>query len=336
VGSAGDAAVAWKIPACLRGSDGETCALLAQPEGDVELPSCPAWIFPNADAAGYYRFSLSQKDMANLRARGLEKLSPREKLAYATSLRSAFSRATMPMSDVLAAVAPLARDRDPIVAEDPMSYLGQARDWLFGGPWQARVEAYARELYAPAARKLGWDAAVRAEAKKRGRAYLGLDGDGALHPDAVDANVAALAVAVVGEDADRATWNAMRVAFEKSVDETVRGRLLYGLSLAKDAELSSEARWLAVSPSLRDNDILVPVTVQLGRPESREAAWSWLKEHLDTALARLPRHHGGAGLVSSAVRAFCDERHAQEAEALFASKIATIDGGPRTPVLFSL
>jgi alanyl aminopeptidase len=357
-GSTGDpaATVTWQIPACLRTSEGETCALLAQREGDVELDSCPAWLFPNADAAGYYRFALAQKDLANLRARGLGKLSAREKLAYATSVRSAFSRAAMPMREALEAVAPLARESDPVVAEEPMSYTNQARDWLFGGPSQSRVEAYARGLYAPVARKLGWDPAkgedddaralralvlgflattaqdpaVRAEAKKRGRAYLGLGGDGAIHPDAVDPNLAGIAVAVVGEEADRATWNAMRAAFEKSIDETVRGRLLYGLSLAKAADLSAAGRELSLDPLLRDNEITAPIAVQLGRPESRDAAWAWLKDHLEAVLARLPRHHGGSGLISAAVRAFCDEGHAREAEALFAAKVDAMDGGPRT------
>jgi alanyl aminopeptidase len=383
-GSTGDASVAWKIPMCMRTGGtspalpaggqntnvGETCALLTQPQGDVELASCPGWIFPNADAAGYYRFLLSQKDLANLRARGLGKLTAREKLAYATSIRAAFSRATMPMKDVLDAVAPLAQASDPILAEEPMGYAAQARDWLFGGPSQARVEAYARGLYTPAARRLGWDVAkdgtspatpergrnlaeddetrtlrasvlsflattaqdpaVRAEAKKRGRAYLGLGGDGAIHAEAVDPNLAGIAVAVVGEDADRATWSAMRAAFEKSVDETVRSRLLHALSVAKNPELSKAGRDLTLDPALRDNEIIGPIATQLSRPETRDAAWAWLKENVDAVLARMPRHHGGSGLVHWAVGAFCDEGHAREAEALFAPKVDAIDGGPRT------
>ncbi len=355
VGSSGDARLTWQIPMCLRTNAGETCSLLTQPEGDLELPACPAWVFPNADADGYYRFALSQKDLANLRARGLGKLSVREKVAYATSLRAAFLRASLPMKDVLEAVAPLAREADPAVAEDPMSYVSQARDWLFGEPARARVEAYARSLYAPAKRKLGWepakgedddtrtlrasvlgfltmtgqDPALRAEAKKRGRAYLGLGGDGAIHAEAVDPNLAGLAVATVGEDADVATWNAMRAELEKSVDETVRSRLLNGLAVAKSHDLSAAARELSLDPALRDNEVLGPISVELSRPETREAAWGWLKEHLDAVLARLPRHHGGAGLVSSSVGAFCDDAHAQEAEAVYASRVEHIDGGPR-------
>jgi alanyl aminopeptidase len=353
VGSSGDAHVTWQIPLCARSSDGETCALLTQPEGDVDLASCPGWIFSNADAAGYFRFALSQKDLASLRAHGYGKLSAREKVAYAASLRGAFSRATTPMKDVLEAVAPLAREAEPALADEPMSYVAQAREWLFAEPAQSRVEAYGRTLYAPVARRLGWDAAkgeddetralrtgvlgfltstakdpaARAEAKKRGRAYLGLGGDGAIHADAVDPNLAGVAVAVVGEEADRATGDAMRAAFAKSVDETVRSRLLVAMSVAKNPELAAAARELVLDPTLRDNEVGAPLSAQLGRPELRDAAWAWLKDHLDAVLARLPRR-GGAGLAAS-VRAFCDDAHAQEAESLFGSRIDHMDGGRR-------
>jgi alanyl aminopeptidase len=354
VGSSGDAHVTWQIPLCARSSDGETCSLLTQPEGDVDLPSCPGWIFSNADAAGYFRFALSPKELASLRARGYAKLSAREKVAYATSLRGAFLRATTPMKDILEAVAPLARETEPVVAEEPMGYVTQARDWLFAEPSRAKVEAYGRTLYAAAARKLGWDAAkgeddetralrasvlgfltttardpaVRAEAKKRGRAYLGLGGDGAIHPDAVDPNLAGIAVAVVGEEADRATWDAMRAAFAKSVDEQVRSRLLVAMSVAHSPELSAAARALVLDPALRDNELTTPISAQMGRPELRDAAWAWLKEHLEAVLARMPRR-GGAGLAGS-VRAFCDDAHAEEAQSVFGSRVDRIDGGQRT------
>jgi alanyl aminopeptidase len=353
LGSSGDARVTWQIPLCARSSDGETCSLLTQPEGDVDLAACPGWIFSNADAAGYFRLSVAPKDLATLRAHGFAKLSAREKVAYATSLRGAFSRATTPMKDVLEAVAPLAREADPVVAEEPMGYLTQARDWLIAEPSRARVEAYGRTLYGAAARKLGWEAAkgeddetralraavlgflattardpaVRAEAKKRGRAYLGLGGDGAIHSEAVDPNLAGVAVAVVGEDADRSTWDAMKAAFAKSVDEQVRSRLLVGMSVATSLELSAAARELVLDPALRDNEVTAPLSAQLARPELRDAAWAWLKEHLEAVLARLPRR-GGAGLAGS-VRAFCDDSHAQEAQSVFAHRVDHIDGGQR-------
>jgi alanyl aminopeptidase len=355
VGSTGDADATWQIPVCVRTGEGTTCTLLASTTGELALPgACPAFVFPNADAAGYYRFSLAAADLDRLRRNGIPTLSEREKLAYGASLRAAWARATTPMQDVMRAAEPLAADAEPAVAEQPMGYVTAAREWLWSAPARANVEVYARSLYEPVARRLGWepkageddearalrgsvltflaltarDAPVRAEARKRGLAYLGVGRDGALHADAVDANLAAVAVAVVGEEADRATWDAMRALFAKTVDEVVRGRLLRGMSLASDPTLASAARELMLDPTLRDSETLTPLFVQLGRAETRDVAWAWMKEHYDAILARMPRHHGGTQLVG-AVSVFCDEEHAGDIERFFAPKAEALEGGPR-------
>jgi cytosol alanyl aminopeptidase len=360
IGSTGDANRTWQIPVCIRTDAGVTCSLLSSREGQVDLggasAACPAYVFPNADAAGYYRFALAPRDLAALRAHGISRLTTHERVAYGTSLRSAYARGTTPMKDIFAAVAPLASDRDPAVAEEPMGYVSQARDWLFADEaLRGRIEAYGRDLYAPVAGRLGWvakkgesdetrtlrasvlsflaltaqDRAVRAEAKKRALAYIGFGTDGEIHAEAVDPNLVAAALAVAGEEADRATWDAMKALFSRSVDEQVRSRLLSALSGARDPELARSAQSLVVDPTLRDSEIMTPLGVQLSNPATRDEAWDWIKNHYEAILTRLPRHHGGVGLVSTG-RSFCDAAHAADVEAFFAPKIDAIDGGPRT------
>ncbi len=356
VGSTGSAGETWQVPFCFRDAAGTSCALLTQAETDLERGAtlvCPLDVFPNVDGAGYYRFALAPKDLARVRAH-LGTLSIREKIVYAASLRAAFARATTPMKDVLAAVAPLAVDPDPAVAEEPMGYLTLARDWFFTTPLRGGVEAYGRGLYAPVARKLGWevkkgeedetrtlrssvlgflastgrDPAVRAEGRRRGLAYLGVGKDGAIHPEALDTNLVGVALGVVGEEADAATWDAMKALLVGSVDETLRGRLAGALGAAKDPKLAARARELVLDPALRDTEMFAPLWAQLSQPDMRDTAWAWVKEHYDAILARLPKHHGGVQLVSTA-RAYCDEAHAHEVEAFFAPKIESIEGGPR-------
>jgi alanyl aminopeptidase len=366
LGSSGDANRTWQIPVCVRTPSRADCTMLTQAEGDLMLPGppsqamrppspdyCPDWVFPNADADGYYRFALASADLAKLR-KHLDSLTTREKLAYATSVRAGYSRGTTPYADALAAVTPLVAEHDPAAAEEPMGYVSQARDWLSADSLRAKVESYARTLYGPLARKLGWDAGkddddetrqlrgsvigfvamtgrdpqIRAEAKKRGLAYMGVGKDAKIHVDAVDPNLASTCLAVVGEEADRATWDAMKALFTQSVDEALRGRLLWAMGLAKDATLAAAARELVLDPSLRDNETLTPLWAQLSAFETRETAWAWLKDHYDAVRARLPKHHGGVALVG-APHSFCDEAHAADAQAFFGPKVDTIDGGPR-------
>jgi aminopeptidase N len=352
-GSSGDANQRWQLPVCLRTDLGTECTLLTQAEGDVPLGAggqCPAWVLPNADGAGYFRFSLASGDLARLRQKGMAKLTTREKMAFGSSLRGGYSRGATPFKDVIAAAAPLAADPEPTVAEEPMGYLVEARDWLDADPARPRVEAYADRLYAPVFARLGWsprkgedeqqralrgsvlwflaltarDPAVRAEAKRRGLAYIK---DGVVHPEAVDPNLAASVLAVLGEDADRATWDAMKSLLHRSVEEVVRARLIWGLSIAKEATLSAAARDLVLDPDVRESEMMRPLAAQLQNPATREAAWTWLKEHFEAVLARLPKR-AGAGLVGTG-RYFCDEAHAAEVQAFFGPKVQALEGAPR-------
>jgi alanyl aminopeptidase len=363
LGSSGDSKKAWQIPVCVRTDHGApSCALLTEAQGEVRLGAggasgeCPKWAFANADGAGYYRLSFTAEELQGFAKAGTARFaafSTREKMAFGASARGAYSRGVAPYKDVLDAVASFAKEPEPTVAEDPMSYLNEARSWLYDDPLRPRVEAYTARLYGPVFAKLGWtsaasddderralrgavlsylaltgrDAAVRKEANKRGLAYIGFGKDSALHPEAVDPNLAASVLAVLGEDADKATWEAMKTLFSASVEEVVRARLLYGLALARDPALSAAARELVLDPQTRESEMLRPLVVQLEDPGTREAAWAWVLAHYDALIARLPARRGSALITLG--RAFCDEKHADEVAAYFGPKIASLEGGPR-------
>ena len=359
LGSTGSTGQSWQVPVCTRTDRDVFCTLLTQPEADVPLGTtggggaCPAWVLPNADAKGYYQLSVAPPLLAKLR-KNLAALSTREQIAYAASLHGDFARATAPFKDILEAVSPLANATDPGLAEEAMRYVGLARDWLYEDTaLRGNVEAYGRTVYAPAASKLGWDrkegedddarlrrasvlgflistardGAVRAQAKKRGQAYLDkLGGPNAAEAAAMDPDTAGLALSVVGEEADRTTRNGIRALLFASVDETVRARLLYALSVADHRELAALA--LVLDTQLRDNEAIVPLRIQLSRVETRDDAWAWLKAHFDTVQRRLPKHHGGVALLG-APSSFCDDAHAADVEEFLKPKAAAIEGGAR-------
>src|SRR6202012_475399 len=97
----------------------EACTLLTDREGALPLGgSCPAWVMPNADAAGYYRWSLAPADEKKLGA-SLKALDERERMSFARSLTAGFVRGTAKAADVIEAMAPLAADPSYAVAAAP-------------------------------------------------------------------------------------------------------------------------------------------------------------------------------------------------------------------------
>jgi alanyl aminopeptidase len=253
------------------------------------------------------------------------------------------------------AAALLASDPHRDVADEPMGFVEQARDWLYEDPMRASVEAYGRQLFHAEYEKLGWvaqkgedadrtqlrssvisflaftarDPAVRAEAKKRGLAFLGYKKDGAIHPDAVDANLAAIALGVVGEDADQPLWDAVRAQLTKTEDPELRGWLLSVLVSPRSADLAPSVRNLTFDPVLRATEITDAARSQIQQNELRESTWSWVKDNFDRLLVAVPKHQGQTQLIGMG-DVFCDEAHAKDVETFFTpERLAKIDGGPR-------
>ena len=361
LGSTGDANKTWAVPVCARyevsGKSHESCALLSDREADMPLDgnACPSWVFPNSDAAGYFRFALAPKDLAALRTAGVAKLSARERIAFANSLRAAFNHGTTSFADSLRAASALAADPDPQVASQPAVYLDIAHDWLYADGTRAAIEAAARALYGKELTKLGWahrmaddpqtiarrelvlgymadlgrDPATRGEAKRRALAYLGYGKDDALHPEAIDPNLTARVLQIAGEEASPPLFDALVAKLDKTEQEEIRQQLVGAIAAARAPALAARARSLLLEPRIRVTEIPRLLFAQLGDPETREATWAWLKEHWDALLERAKGNMFGGGHTLEAIAVFCDQAHAEDAASFFGERAQKIDGGPR-------
>ncbi|MEJ7728501.1 MAG: M1 family metallopeptidase [Polyangiaceae bacterium] len=361
LGSTGDPKRTWQIPVCARYPVGaevkETCTLLAEEKAGVDLEgtACPGWVLPNADASGYYRWMLSVADTRKLAAAGWAKLGPRERTSFAESLRTGWSRGTLPAAELMPMLAPLADDPQPAVVAAAASVLDGVHDWLALEPAGAEVEAYGRKIFAKKYREVGWaapqgkaepperrmlrkevvsfmvtgarDAGARREAAARGKAYLGIGKDDAFHPEAVDPNLAEAALAALGETESATAFDALSARLDRTTDEVVRRRLLAGLGAPRDAATAARARTLTLDPRLRVIEALLPLGAQLAEPTTREAAWKYFVENVDAILARLSPARA-AGVISVAA-VFCDRARADEVERVLGPRWTQLEGGAR-------
>ncbi len=357
LGTAADASETWQLPVCARyevaGKLRESWALVTERDGQVPLDACPAWVLPNAGALGYYRFALAPADLQKLIAKGLNRLTPAEKLAYADSLEAAFARGTAPMSALLAAAAPLVDAGEENLVDVALDLPSLARDWLADDPLRARVEAYGRRLVAKSARRLGWDPkpgesaeekklrhtilvflaetgndpATRAEAKRRARAFLG--DEATLHPDALDPELLSLALAVEGEDADRTTFERLKALYARMADPVLRRRLLVALGRARDPDLADRALEMSVNGSVDRAQALLALYVALYPPDTRAHAWLWAKRHFPALVEVAKGSIYGGALLANTFERLCTDADAKELEALVAPYADSRDGGKR-------
>ncbi|MCA0392647.1 MAG: M1 family metallopeptidase [Proteobacteria bacterium] len=360
VGSSADADQAWTLPMCVRYGDGEAtrtqCALVSGRASRVELHearSCPAWVMPNADARGYYRYVLEAPLQAALTGR-FASLGEREQQAYADALQAGFKAGTLASSAFLAALPQLAGARSAEATTLPFVNLRWMWEQLLDDE-AARDEFRARiaAIYRPRLAQLGlepragdsdemralretlvWvfafrlrDPAVRAPLAAQGRRVLGLDGDGALHVDAVSRDLRANALVIALQDGGIAAFDAAERHLRGSEDPTLRGELLGAMGLVEDPALAARFRALMLDEGAVRANELPWVGGQSGIPSLRPALRTWLRANFDALRARVgPFMVQGVIAVEAIGR--CDVAGASELQAHYGPIVQDFEGAP--------
>lgn len=354
VGSAGVQDRTWRVPVCARfavgGQEREQCTLLTEAQGSLELPGCPRWLIPNAGGVGYYQWSLAGEDLRRLSRDGYARLDVRERISLASALRASVKAGTMPVADALAALGPIAADPEGEVALEAIPLLQFVRENVVPSR-RAAVDAYTLRLFAPTMKRLGFaprpgenassrrlrvsvvgllaeaqDPWVLKEASRLGRAYAGL-GDGRFHPEAVDPDLAPVALGVAVETGDDALFDALLQRLATTDDVALRGQLLSALGQARDPRRSARALALSLDPALRVQEGLTTVFVQSMDHRTRDAAWRFLKENFDALALKVPPTY--AAHLPYAASGFCDLAHADEARAFFSARAEKHNGMER-------
>lgn len=355
VGSTGERAQHWQVPVCVRWGRGRSvedrCELITEPEATFDFgEQCPDWYMPNADAAGYYRFTMPAEDVDALMTRGFSRLGDRERVSVAGNLNAAFSAATLDTAAVFGTFERVAGDDAMGVATQPMGMVHFARERLLSEEQIPALERFANGLYASRARRLRWsprrgeageqglfraevlgflartarDARTRREAASRGTRYVGADG---LDTDAADSNLVPLVLQMAVQEGDEAFFDRLLESALASDDALFRGQALGALASTRDDALGARVLALGLDERLRVNEVTIPLTTQLRVPERRAAAWAWMQENFDTLFARVATTR--AGYAPWYLTSFCSEERAAEVAGFFEGRIEELPGGPR-------
>ena len=354
----------WKIPLCIASGDAsnrtETCTLMEERTAKIPLKtaSCPAWIMPNSEGAGYLRFAMGKKDWDGL-TKSAAKLSEKEVLAAIDSLGAAFKGGTMDVDAYLDRVKALIGSR-PVtwdMAGALQGNLSWVSDTLIPAEARAGLQKYILDLYGPLYAKVGLTAntpldkenptqagllrgpvvsmvaqhgklrAARAALAKSGAAYLGIGSDGKIHPEAVDVNVTDQAVSTAVEDMGMPVVNAIAKHLETERNAIVRGRLLGALTRSKDPAVAAKVRELALTLNLRVNEVPILVYSATRHKENTAAGWAWFKANFEAIKAKTPA--GQRGSLTGIGNSFCSAAEREDYRAFFASRVNDLEGGPR-------
>jgi len=339
VGSSGSAERIWGVPVCVRygTADGSkvACDLLDKATGSMELPgaSNPTWVLPNANASGYYRFSLDKAALKGLVAQ-VGKLSDAEQLAYADAVSASFRHGDLDAGDVMVALKPLAGSKIREVATAPLGQIGSIHSRIAATDAQrAKLAEWVKAAYLPRLEQLGYqrkageaeDASllrstlagslafefklpeVRAALLKQGEAALKAKADGGLDLGAADPDLLGDALGVAVQEHGKSAVDALIAELPKTSDPALRNGILAGLASVEDPALTEQVRDFALTKPVKVGEMAMLLSAGRDTETQRNALWQWFTAHYPQILdrtgsfsgGRLPSLAGGGGCSSA-------------------------------------
>jgi alanyl aminopeptidase len=342
----------WLVPMCVSyDTDGErksTCAMLRERTQTIELDSdtCPSQLHPNADGAGYYRFTLSPSWLDGLIA-GASKLSASEALALADSLDASFRAGETSASSYVAGMGTLLNHPDWDVAEMAMDNLEIISDILDTAD-QEQVLPALRRMVRPRFESLegasdegsellqermqrfliviARDPEMRAALAEQAASQIGLDGEP--DPSAVPAGEMETVFSIGVQDMGEPFFDLLLEQGLASEDPAFRGAAFGALARVEDPELVTKLQSAVINGEFQGFEPVRIIFRQMARKATTELTFQWMKAN-DEALFELIPEARRATMVPGFGAFFCSIQKAEEWETFIVSRAELLPGYER-------
>jgi alanyl aminopeptidase len=341
-------ATPWRMPVCVAfdqggGRRGEACTELtsASTELPLETKTCPAWVFANAGGRGYYRTSQAEPGLVALRDRGWAQLTPAERMVAFGDVSAFAATGEVDVGIELSFVPKLLAEHHRVAINAAVESVWRARRWLAADKL-ARLDAWTRKTFGPAARALSWQPHPRDDVDaERSRAALvalvAWSGDAPLRAQAVAlartwhtlGSAIRSPVLAVAADADPATFDRLLAAATAETNPELRNDLLRALSQVTDPSRLRAVLALTFDKRLEVREARALVTAGRSLAQARLIE-AYFRDHLDELLARFPDN--GNGAATSLALVFlrgCDAGRRDDAQAFVKLHFGKLTGADR-------
>jgi alanyl aminopeptidase len=336
----------WTVPVRLKISDGTNVqtrvVMLDKPTEQVEIPGKVAWVMPDQDGVGYYRWIVPSDMMMKLASEPDKTMSKRERTRFLGNARSLLNAGEVTGDEYLAVAAAMAQNPEPEILSSVMSDLGSLKAPFITPDLEQPFANYVCKTLAPAKARYGiepktddpedvrllrptliaWlggeghDPDVVAYCKKMADAY-------AADPKSVDPTIAGSVLGVTAVAGDRALYDAYRTKFEAATIPAERSRYLSALGQFRDPALQDEALAYALAGKVRVMERFQLLGGLLSSEAGRNKVYAWMTKNYDQLAGGLPVEFqayfpmfvGG-----------CDEQRLAAAKKFFAEPAHKVDG----------
>jgi aminopeptidase N len=266
----------WQVPLRIRSGTATPRTVLFDTQGQkIAAGRCDEALSVNADAVGYYRVQYDADTLA-LNTRLFRSAVDGDRIALLDDQWAMVGSGAAPLQSFLALASSMGADRDARAWQQIARALALIEYAERGSTGHQAFAAYARALIKPVADELGWDAlptetpdvgdlratllrdlgrwndqATIDEARRRFAAFV-------RDPHGVSADAQATLLAIVGQNADAATFAQLHTLAKDAKDDTFMQRCYVSMARVRDPDLARQVVQIALS------DELPPQTTTLG------------------------------------------------------------------------
>ena len=325
----------WTIPVCLKANSGAPrCEVLDGRRETFRAPGCGTF-FANADARGYYFTEYAPDAVRALRAGA--KLEPVERLALLGDEWWMVRAGRHDIGVYLDLAAAYANDDTSAVIDAIASRLTQTGEDVVTAPLRPDYQRWIRQRFGPVLDALGLPGTLKDDDERHSRRaeLLTLVGETGNDVD-VQRRARELAVQYISNPLSLpgtvapAVLRVAAIAGDATLYDRYLGqirqlsaqpeeyyRFFSALSWFQDPALVQRTLAFAISPEVRTQDTAQLIGGLMGRPPSRDAAWSFVKAQWPTLVQKLGTFQGIPGIIG-ALGGFCSQKHAADVRQFFA------------------
>jgi hypothetical protein len=316
-------------------------------------PTCPTWVYPNADLGGYYRFVLDRSKLLAL-VHPTRALSAADRLGLVSNAWAAVRQGSLEPSALLDVLAALDGETNRLVVEEIVDVLYGIEQSLVEDITLPAFRKFVAARLASRKRSLGWEApppkpgaptkdaddrvlerrpvlsamgklaldkATLDEAEKYAAAWL-------RDASSVSSEIASIAVPLASIRAGASRLNELRAVVKSAPTPEDRATALRAIGSFDDPTVLRQALDLLLTDEFKLSEMHYVWGASADRPSTRRLLYAWEKENWEKLRARLPGDFGGGMLVGIAGTA-CNAPERDEFRTFFGTAIVGMQGVKR-------
>jgi len=344
----------WQVPICVKWgagrATGRDCTTLTSETGTLALTAktCPDWINPNADSAGYYRAAPKGKLLETILAKAPKTFSLPERIGLIGDVQALVASGAVQQGVALGLVDTLAKDKSRHIVDASIGIVAGIDD-MVPDELRPNYERLIKKLYRTRALELGFkskrgeddnikqmrpqlialvaesgnDQALIAQATTL--AWKWVDDKQAVEPEMVG-----VVLAIAAHYGDQKLFDRLHKEAKAAEERGLKQRYLSAMGAFVDPKIVSQAMAIAVTDEFELREAMGLLQGGFSDRRTRKQAYEFMTKNIDALIKKLPEPF--RPYIAYTFVPLCDDSRKAEFEAFFKPRLEKIDGGPKALV----